>query len=172
MYLVYKSVIWLNKSLFYAICNLQHWFTWLGCLIDLLFCSFPFNLQIEWRRSWRLCSQKHVKHPNLYPSMELFTTSNCWRRTKNIFRSLLQLRNATFWQSNYFTPALLGYILSKSVHFCVKILLLLMLVGRNMLISIDVVILYFTLMLSIIFYCPLFPLSTKGARFKVLKKCM
>jgi len=53
--------------------------------------SYCSLLQIRWRRSWRHCSRKHVKHPNLYRNMELFTTSNCWSRTSNTFKSLLLL---------------------------------------------------------------------------------
>ncbi|XP_062149635.1 uncharacterized protein LOC133858173 isoform X2 [Alnus glutinosa] len=39
--------------------------------------------------------------------MEVLTTSSCWSRTSNTFRSHLQWRNATSCLSNCFTLALL-----------------------------------------------------------------
>jgi hypothetical protein len=66
------------------------------------------NLGSWWLRSCGSCNLRLVKRLSLSPSMEVLTTSSCWSRTSNTFRSHLQWRNATSCLSNCFTLALLG----------------------------------------------------------------
>ncbi|XP_010460309.1 PREDICTED: uncharacterized protein LOC104741213 [Camelina sativa] len=55
-----------------------------------------------WHQNWYNFSQRHVRLQNLWPSMGIPTTSNCWSRTSK-FKSLHLLRSATNCLSNYST---------------------------------------------------------------------
>jgi len=75
------------------------------------------RLQIEWHQNWSNCNQRHAKLNSSCLLMEPLTTSKCWSRTNNIFRSLQLLRNAMSCPNSCSTLVLPGKFLDFFVIF-------------------------------------------------------
>lgn len=117
------------------ISNLEIW-SWAPMLnLSILFHIglFIFMIRLNWGSWWRRscisCSLRLSKLHSLFQSMEVLTTSSCWRRTSNSFRSHPQWRNATSCPSNCFTLVLLGYSSFPRVILTFEITFYLVLVG-------------------------------------------